>query len=131
MKIIVGYEGSRMSHMALDLAKKHAKAFGAEVTVITSLEGGRADKIEDIEAAKNGLEYAEELLKREGIESKSHLLIHGLSPGEDIVDFAKEQNADEIIVGVKMKSKVGKFLLGSNAQYVILNAHCPVVTIKL
>ena len=131
MKIVVGYEGSRMSQMALEIAKKHAKAFGAEVVVITSLEGGRSDKVEDIDAAKQGLEYAEGALKREGIECKSHLLIHGLSPGEDIVDFAKEQKADEIIVGVKMRSKVGKFLLGSNAQYVILNAPCPVVTVKL
>jgi len=37
---------------------------------------------------------------------------------------------DEIIVGVKRRSKVGKLLMGSTAQYVILQAPCPVVTVK-
>ena len=36
----------------------------------------------------------------------------------------------EIIVGIVQKSKVGKLLFGSTAQYVILNASCPVVTVK-
>jgi nucleotide-binding universal stress UspA family protein len=58
------------------------------------------------------------------------LLIRGLAPGEDILEFAKESNVDEIIVGVKRRSKVGKLLMGSTAQYVILQAPCPVVTVK-
>jgi len=57
-------------------------------------------------------------------------LIRGLTPGDDLVQFAKDHGADEIIVGVEKKSKVGKFVFGSNAQYVILEAHCPVVTVK-
>ena len=57
-------------------------------------------------------------------------MIRGLSPGEDLVNFAKENEVDEIIVGVKRRSKVGKLILGSTAQYVILEASCPVVSVK-
>jgi nucleotide-binding universal stress UspA family protein len=57
-------------------------------------------------------------------------LIRGLSPGEDIVEFAKENKIDEIIVGVKRRSKVGKLLMGSTAQVVILQASCPVISVK-
>ena len=53
-----------------------------------------------------------------------------MEPGEDIVGFAKDNGADEIIIGVKSRSKVGKLLFGSTAQAVILQAHCPVVTVK-
>jgi nucleotide-binding universal stress UspA family protein len=50
--------------------------------------------------------------------------------GEALVEFAKNYKVDEIIIGVRRRSKVGKFFLGSTTQYVILNAPCPVVTVK-
>lgn len=46
------------------------------------------------------------------------------------MQFEKENEIDEIVIGVKRRSKVGKLLFGSNAQYIILQAHCPVVTVK-
>jgi nucleotide-binding universal stress UspA family protein len=57
-------------------------------------------------------------------------LIRGLAPGEDIVEFAEENKSDEIVIGVKRRSKVSKLLLGSTAQFVILQATCPVVSVK-
>ena len=53
-----------------------------------------------------------------------------LTPGEDIVEYAKTNNIEEIILGVVRKSKVGKLIFGSTAQFVILNAVCPVTTLK-
>jgi len=130
MKILVGYDGSNSGKEALDLAKNHAIAFKGEVYVITSMAKGTEKDRQDIEQAKRGLEYAEKLFKENNISCNTHLLIRGLTSGEDLVEFAQENNIDEIIVGVKRRSKVGKLLMGSTAQYVILNAHCPVVTVK-
>ena len=130
MKIIVGYDGSDVGRRALLLARDHAKAFAGKVYVLTSLVGGPQEKLEDIQKAEAGLEYAENLLKRDNIPCEVHLLIRGLTPGEDLVEFANETEADEIIVGIEKKSKVGKFIFGSNAQYVIIEAKCPVMTIK-
>ena len=130
MKILVGYDGSNSGKEALNLAKNHALALKGEVEVITSMQKGTEKDQEDMDQAKRGLEYAEALFKENNIPCKTHLLIRGLTPGEDLVEFAKENNIDEIVVGVKRRSKVGKLLMGSHAQYVILNAHCPVVTVK-
>ena len=130
MKILVGYDGSNSGKEALNLAKNHALAFKGEVEVITSMQKGTEKNREDMEQSKRGLEYAEALFKENNIPCKTHLLIRGLTPGEDLVEFAKENNIDEIVVGVKRRSKVEKLLMGSHAQYVILNAHCPVVTVK-
>jgi nucleotide-binding universal stress UspA family protein len=128
MKILVGYDGSAPSKEALNIAKKHAKAFGASVYVVTSLEedtgAGRIRRCED------ELEYTKQFLSESGIPVETHLLIRGLSPGEDIVGFAKDHDVDEIIVGLKKVSAVEKMIFGSNARYVILNAHCPVVSVK-
>ena len=130
MRILVGYDGSNSGKEALDLAKNHAIAFKGEIDVITSMLKGTEKEREDIDQAKRGLEYAEALFKENNIPCKTHLLIRGLTSGEDLVEFAKENSIDEIIVGVKRRSKIGKLLMGSTAQYVILNAHCPVVTVK-
>ena len=130
MKILVGYDGTLTAKDALTLTKEHAKVFNAEVYVVTSLEGGEKTHMEEIEKAKSDLEYAEGFFRGDNVPCETHLLIRGLEPGEDIVTFAKEHEVDEIVVGVRKRSKVGKFLLGSTAQYVILEAHCAVVTIK-
>ena len=130
MKILVGYDRSNSGKEALKLAKNHALALKGEVEVITSMQKGTEKDQEDMDQAERGLEYAEALFKENNIPCKTHLLIRGLTPGEDLVEFAKENNIDEIVVGVKRRSKVGKLLMGSTAQYVILNAHCPVVTVK-
>jgi len=130
MKILVGYDDSNVAKAALALAKKHAKTFTASVDIVTSMIKGTESEREDIEKAERGLEYAKGLFIEENISCNTHLLIRGLSPGEDIVEFAQENNIDEIIVGVKRRSKVGKILMGSTAQFVILKAHCPVVSVK-
>jgi nucleotide-binding universal stress UspA family protein len=130
MKILVGYDGSNSSKEALNLAKTHAKLFDATVDVVTSMEKGTEGQREQIEQAEHGLEWAKSLFDENGIACNTHLLIRGLAPGEDIVGFAEENKTDEIVIGVKRRSKVSKLLLGSTAQYVILQATCPVVSVK-
>jgi nucleotide-binding universal stress UspA family protein len=130
MKIIVGYDGTDTAKEALRIAKREAKAFDATVYVLTSLIGGPEDNAAEIEKAESGLKYAKEFFETDGIACEEHLLIRGLEPGEDIVQFAEENGVDEIVIGIKRRSKVGKFLFGSTAQYVILESPCPVLTVK-
>jgi nucleotide-binding universal stress UspA family protein len=130
MKILVGYDGTNSAKDALNLAKSHAKAFGASVEVVMSMQKGTESERKEIEQAERGLEYAKTLFEEDNIACNTHLLIRGLSAGEDLVEFANENEVEEILVGVKRRSKVGKLLMGSTAQYVILQAQCPVVTVK-
>jgi len=130
MKIVVGYEGSKACRNALKLAVKHAKLFKAQVFVLNSQVGGESSPQEKIIEARQHLSFAEELLTKNRVACETHLLVRGRLPGEDIVEFAKEQKADQIIIGIKRLSKVGKLVFGSNAAHVVLNAHCPVVTTR-
>ena len=47
-----------------------------------------------------------------------------------LLRFARENAVDEVVLGLKKRSRVEKLLLGSTAQYVILKAPCPVLTVK-
>ena len=130
MKILVGYDRSNSANDALELAKDHAMAFDANVHVVTSMVSANNNQYDNMQRAELGLEYAKALFEEENIKCETHLLIRGLLPGEDLVKFAEDNQINEIIVGVRKRSKVSKLLMGSTAQHVILNAACPVVSIK-
>lgn len=130
MKIMVCFDGSKSSKEAVRLATEHARAFGASVAIVTSMLKGTESEREDIEKAELDLEYEKNIVANEGIPCEYHLLIRGLSAGEDLLRFAEEQKIDEIIIGIKRRSKVEKIVFGSTAQYVILKSLCPVVTVK-
>ena len=130
MKIMVGLDGSRVSEAALELAAEHAQAFDAQIFLVQSMVGGSEVPKKDFENTERELEYQKNQFKNKNIACESLLSVRGLEPGEDLVRLAKEEQVDEIIVGVKRRSKVGKLIFGSTAQYVILNAPCPVVTVK-
>jgi len=76
------------------------------------------------------LEKLRKPFKTDDIVCETHTSVSYNSPGEDLVRFAKENDIDEIIIGVKKRSKVGKLVFGSTTQYVILKAPCPVLAVK-
>jgi nucleotide-binding universal stress UspA family protein len=127
MKILVGYDGTTICNNALKLAKKHAKAHNGEVIALTSLYV--SDTVE-VEEAEKALAIAEKIFSDGEVPFSYEVSARGMHSGEDIVSYAQEHAIDEIIIGVKKRSKVGKMLFGSTLQNVVLNAPCPVVTIK-
>ncbi|HBT86920.1 MULTISPECIES: universal stress protein [Desulfobacter] len=130
MKILIGYKGINIGQDLLKLGAEHAKAFNATVLVVTSmLEGTEKDQKKILEA-ENNLDQAQVFFTAQGIACEKHLLIRGMEAGEDIVAFANEKKVDEIIIGVKSRSNIGKLLFGSTAQTVILEADCPVITVR-
>ncbi len=130
MKIMVGFDGSKVSEAALELAATHAHAFGAQIFLVQSMVGGPDVPKRDFENNERELEYHQNEFKKKDIECESLLSVRGLEPGEDLTQLAEEHQVDAIIMGVRRRSKVGKLVFGSTAQYVILNAPCPVVTVK-
>lgn len=130
MKIMVGYDGSKDSKTALNLAIAHAKAFTGKVVVVASMNKGTDAETAAIKKMEEDLENVKSQVESQGVTCDTHLLIRGMTPGEDLVDYAQENNIDEIVIGIRRRSKVGKLVFGSNAQFVILHAPCPVTTVK-
>lgn len=141
MKLVLGYNGSKSSKKALALVQKYAKDFKATVYILMSLTGDVTpaeaktwrtvnEEVDVVKEAESRLDFAKKTLEEDGISCEKHLFIRGLEPGEDIVKFAKEIEADFIVMGIGKTSRVGKLFFGSNAQYAILEASCPVITTK-
>ena len=130
MKILVAYKNTKESQLALDLAKTHSRYFDAEILLVSSSEGGKGEDPEEISKMTIRLEEIKTAFNQEGIPCEVTQLARGLSPGEDIVIYAEENNVDMIYVGIQKKSRTSKLLLGSTAQYIILKAPCPVISVK-
>ncbi len=130
MKILVGFDGTNMAKAAIALAEQHAQVFGATIILAYSMVGGPEVPRRDFEIAENSLEHEKNVLLDKNMPCQTIMSVRGLEAGEDLVQLANEQQVDEIIIGVRRRSKVGKIIFGSTAQYVVLNAPCPVVTVK-
>jgi nucleotide-binding universal stress UspA family protein len=130
MKILVGFDGTNMAKAAMALAEQHARAFGATIILARSMVGGPEVPRRDFEIAENSLEHEKSVLRDKSMPCETIMSVRGLEAGEDLVQLANEQKVDEIVIGVRRRSKVGKIIFGSTAQYVVLNAPCPVVTVK-
>jgi len=128
MKILVGYTPTAEGVAALDFATDHAKLTGASLTVLnTGKNGDYSDPVyataQDIDAVEGGLSKA-------GIEFEVRRPNDGLSATDAILGIAEEIGADLLVIGLRKRSAVGKLITGSTAQQILLDAPCPVLTVK-
>ena len=72
-------------------------------------------------------------VKLEVIADERTLLPDGLElveAAEDLVSVAESHDAELIVIGLRRRTPVGKLILGSNAQRILLDASCPVLAVK-
>ena len=130
MKFLVCYDETNQAKEALKVAREHARVWNAKLEVVNAviraepLKHSRVQKMEE-----NLAEEVKEILGGDDPPYEVQLLLTDLTSGEQLVKFAEDLKTDLIFLGIVKKSKVGKLLFGSTAQYVILHAPCPVVTV--
>ncbi|MEX1327736.1 MAG: universal stress protein [Desulfobacterales bacterium] len=131
MKFLVCYDETNEAKEALKVAQEHARVWNAKLEVVNAviriepLKHSRVQKMEENLAGQ-----VKEILGSDDPPYEVQLLLTDLTSGEQLVKFAEDLNIDLIFLGIVKKSKVGKLLFGSTAQYVILHAPCPVVTVQ-
>ena len=69
-------------------------------------------------------------MRADGVDVDLRSLVRGLEPAEDLIAIAEDINADLIVIGLRRRTPVGKLILGSNAQRILLDAPCPVLAVK-
>jgi len=130
MTIVVGYVPTAEGRAALRRAAEEARLRGTRLIVINSDRGGREMTSADAVRHERGLDEVRAQLDRDGIENEVRQLVRGLEPAEDLIAVAEEVGADLLVIGLRRRTPVGKLILGSNAQRVLLEAPCPVLAVK-
>ena len=119
--VVVGYVPKPEGDAALDRAIQEARLRGSDVLVVNSSrrrEGEQARELVEVRAR----------LRDTGLAFEVREVTGGFDAAEDIVDAAHE--GDLIVIGVRRRTPLGKLILGSSAQRVLLDASCPVLTVK-
>jgi len=130
MRIVTGFRRDASGRAAVARAIEEARLRDAELIVVHSMRGGERDELEQVVSYRDDFEQLERDLDASGVLFRLVEYARGNSPAEDIVAVAKDQDADLVVIGIRRRSPVGKLVLGSNAQDVLLQSPCPVLAVK-
>jgi nucleotide-binding universal stress UspA family protein len=136
MKILVPVDGSPYSLKAVETAAELARSKPYASLVITAV----AMEIPELEEgvyiaekmraqAQAALARAKEVAQSDGLSIES-VLLTGVSPADEIVQAAKDQKADLIVLGSRGLAGKTKSFLGSTASQVVTYAPCSVLVVK-
>lgn len=127
MSIVVAYSPDRFGQAALDHAADIARKDRMRMVVVNATLGTKL--VDDRFAHDADIAALQEALAAEELEVVvRHEVVDDVA--DAVVAAADEEQASLIVVGIRHRSPVGKLLLGSVAQRIILEAHCPVLAVK-
>lgn len=128
MTIVVGYTPTATGLAAVDHAIELARTTSDSLVVVNT--GSRGSDADPAFADATDWDALAARLAALGVAHEMHQPTHVESPAAEILATAQRVGATQIVIGVRRRTPVGKLLLGSVAQQVILEASCPVVAVK-
>ena len=120
--VVVGYVPKPEGEAALEAAIDEARRRGASLVVVNARRAATAPEA-DLTAVRGRLTES-------GLSFDLREVVQGLDASEDLIAVAEDTDAELIVIGLRRRTPVGKLILGSNAQRVLLDAPCPVLAVK-
>ena len=128
MSIMVGYVPTPVGEAAVAAAITEAKLRTEELLIVNSVrEGSRVDKSV---ASDEDLQRLQKSADDAGITSRLLRPSHRDDLAEEILELAVEHDVSLIVIGLRQRTQVGKFIMGSHAQRILLQADRPVLAVK-
>jgi nucleotide-binding universal stress UspA family protein len=124
MSVVLSYLPSPDGRGALRFGFREARLRATELVVIA--EGESASE-PDFEAA---MREAQAIADADDVQWRVAANTPERTHAENLIDASFASEVELIVLGMRRRSPVGKLLLGSMAQQVLLDAHCPVVAVK-
>jgi nucleotide-binding universal stress UspA family protein len=126
--IVVGYVPTPQGEAALRRAIDEAKAHSAQLVVVNS---SKRDAYVDAALVDKG--HWKTLEARLETAAIPYLMVQpesGHDPSDLILKCCEEYDADLVVIGLRKRSQVGKMLLGSTAQRILMHARCDILSVR-
>ncbi len=127
--VVLGYVPKPEGEAALAASISEARLRQADLVVVNSHRAHHGDA-EASSATEAELDDVRARVEEAGVAVDVRHPETGLEASEDLLAIADEVGAELIVIGLRRRTPVGKLILGSNAQRILLDAHCPVLAVK-
>ena len=127
MTILVAYVPRPEGQAALDKGVEIAKRRKERLVVVNASPGGRKEDVAMADA--QDIERVEALLAGSGVDAEFKQFVRGQSAVAEIEAMVESLQVSVLIIGLRKRTAVGKLILGSVAQELLLSVPCPVLAV--
>ena len=128
MTILVAYVPRPEGQAALDKGIEVATHRNERLVVVNASPGG--SKEDPSLADVQDYERVQQILNDCGIDTELKQYVRGKNAVEEIEALVESLGASLLIIGLRKRSPVGKLIMGSVAQELLLSVSCPVLAVK-
>lgn len=130
MTVVVGYVPTKEGEAALRRAADESVLRREDLVVVRPADTEREGRAPEARRLDETLARVRVQVAGCGRTVLEHPDADGLDTAEALMAAADAHDASCIVIGLRRRSAVGKLLLGSSAQRVLLEASCPVIAVK-
>jgi nucleotide-binding universal stress UspA family protein len=128
MTVLVGYVPTPLGEATLRAGVEESRRRSEPLLIVNM---SRDDVLVDAHRAATGdLDRVERDVSELGVDVEVMRIEQGTDPADALVRVAEERDASVIVIGLRHRSPVGKLIMGSSAQRILLDARCPVLAVK-
>jgi len=128
MNIVVGYVPAPQGLAAVDYAVEEARLAGGHLVIVNT--GHHGNYADPVFASGEDLDALDAQLTAAGVSHEIVQPTDGRSAAEEILAAEDRVSAELVVIGIRRRSPLGKILMGSTAQEVLLTARAPVCAVK-
>jgi len=128
MTILVAYVPRPEGHAALDKGIELAKERKELLFVVNATPGGGSE--DPSRADAQDVERVEQLLSVSGVQYEFKQFVRGKNAVEELDDLVATNQVSFLVIGLRKRSAVGKLIMGSMAQEILMTIPCPILAVK-
>ena len=128
MTVLVAYVPRPEGQAALDKGIEVAKRRNERLVVVNASPGG--SKEDPSLADVQDYERVQQVLAASGVDAELKQYVRGKNAVDEIEGLVQSLSASLLIIGLRKRSPVGKLIMGSVAQELLLSVSCPVLAVK-